>query len=124
MGPHAHSCRFSWGNCRIQLSGGPPPRGMKGMGRQTIDTVTMQRPDVELEFLPLDATDEKELARSRSSEMRRKMRCCVSRLQKLANAGRNRPIAWRYALKCIALGEQNVTFTVTGLGECWLDLRV
>ena len=54
---------------RIQLSGGPPPRGMKGMGRQTIDTVTMQRPDdVELEFLPLDATDEKELARKRDQK--------------------------------------------------------
>eukprot|EP00946_MAST-07B_sp_MAST-7B-sp1_P000048 g48.t1 len=102
---------------RIQLAGGPPPRGMKGMGRQTIDTVTMPRPDdVELEFLPLDATDEKELAHKRDQkEDAQKNAGAVSGDCKSSPTLDETGLlpGRRYALKCTALGEQNVTFTVT-----------
>ncbi len=106
---------------RVQLSGGPPPRGMKGMGRQTIDSVTMQRPDdIELEFYPPDAAEDEELARKgardQSSGKNTGGGMATGDCKSSPPLGETGLLPGRrYALKCKALGEQNVTFTVTNV---------
>lgn len=106
---------------RVQLSGGPPPRGMKGMGRQTIDSVTMQRPDdIELEFYPPDAAEDEELVRKGAQELASGKNngggTATGDCKSSPPLGETGLLPGRrYAMKCKAFGEQNVTFTVTNV---------